>query len=81
MLQNTKELSHYNGELDFVRLKERPYYRQVRTNLQDIEITILYIRRDTHRNNNIQGRKHIEFWQEYFADQDAILVRVVPIEG
>jgi len=79
MLQHTKEVSHYSGDLDFAKLKESDYYRKVRANLKGVKIIIFYINREN--SAELQGRNHIEYWQKYFADQGAILTRVVSIEG
>ncbi|MFC1488835.1 hypothetical protein ACFL6B_03205 [Thermodesulfobacteriota bacterium] len=79
MLQHTNNISHYRGDLDFDKLRESDHYRHVRANLKDVKIIILYINREN--TGNLQGRNHIEYWQKYFADQGAILVRVASIEG
>lgn len=78
LLHNTSEFSHYRGDLDFKHFRKNPYYRKVRGNFDGIEVVLLYIRRDT---PVVQGRKHIQFWQEYFADQGGLVKRVVAIEG
>ncbi len=79
MLHNTSEFSHYTGELDFDKIHRSPYYLKVRANLEGIDVIIFYVRRETPR--KIQGRRHIEFWQQYFLDQSAVVKRVLRIEG
>lgn len=79
MLQHTKELSHYRADLDFTKFSKSNYYRRIRANLNGVKVIIFYINRE--EIGSIQGRDHIIFWQKYFADQGAILTRVVSIEG
>jgi hypothetical protein len=79
MLQFTNGYSQYGGDLDFEAFRKDPYYLKVRSNLEDLEIEILYIRRPS--TNQLQGRKHIEFWQKYFAGQGATLARVRSVTG
>lgn len=78
MLQNTEALDQYKGDIiPFSQFKTTAEYKRLRTDLQGVEVEILYFE----RNVSPQGRKHIEFWQEYFADSGAKLVRVTRIQG
>jgi hypothetical protein len=79
MLEHGPEYSQYRGPLDFEALRSAPYYRRVRTDLQDVEVEIFYIRRNGAE--GIQGARHVEFWQDFFIDQGATLIRVVSIQG
>jgi hypothetical protein len=79
MLQNTKSFSNYSKGSNFEALRKNQYYKQVYTNLNNLNVNILYIRRNAA--HKIQGQKHIKFWQEFFSDQGATLTRVVSIEG
>ena len=79
MLHKTSEFSCYSGKLDFTKFKNIPYFRKIRSNLDGVRISILYVRRETKR--SVQGRKHIEFWQNFFFDQGAIVDYVKAIEG
>ena len=72
MLQNTPELSQYRDQPTFKEFRKTPYYLRTRATLTGVDVTLLYIRRE----NGLQGEKHIEFWQNYFADSGATLSTV-----
>jgi hypothetical protein len=77
MLQNTEVLSQYKEVAPFSQIRDSDIYRRIRTDLTGVDVEILYIRRDS----TIQGRKHIDFWQDYFADSGARLIHVTTIQG
>lgn len=79
MLQHTSGFSQYREATPFSSLRITPYYRTVRARLDGVNVELLYLRRDTAK--NVQTKGHIEFWQEYFADQGAILSRVLQLAG
>ncbi len=77
MLQNTDDLSQYNAIATFDTFRLTPYYRRIRADLAGVDVQVFYIRREGFH----QGRAHIEFWQDYFADTGARLIRVASIDG
>jgi hypothetical protein len=79
MLHKTSEFSCYSGKLDFTSFKNTRYFRKIRSGLDGVRVSIFYIRRETKR--SVQGRKHIEFWQNFFLEQGAIVDYVKTIEG
>lgn len=80
MIHNTAEFSQIRQpNASFAELKASPYYRKVRADMRGVEVSVFYVRRDNMA--HVQGRRHVEFWQEYFAAQGATLARVVAIEG
>jgi len=79
MIQHTPGLSQYRGIESFEDFRTSPYYLQVRTNLPNTDVVILYLRRP--QTVRLQGRRHIEFWQNYFADAGATVSDVVSIQG
>ena len=79
MLQNTAALSQYRGIESFGEFRQAPYYMKLRPNLSGVDVTVFYLRRLNAA--HLQGRRHIEFWQEYFQDAGATLVDVKSIEG
>jgi len=79
MLQHTRELSQYNGAPDFAHLRDTAYYRKVATDLDGVDVTILYLRRDGQHAR--QGKDHIRFWQQYFEAMGATLSRVIALQG
>ncbi len=79
MLQHTSCFSQYHGFEPFDSFCKSPCYLKVRPNLAGVDVTILYLRRA--QAARIQGRRHIEFWQQYFKDAGATVTEVVSIEG
>ena len=79
MLQNTPEFSQYRGLTPFERVKQTDYYRHIQAHLDGVRVKIWYVRRPTAR--HIQGGAHIEFWQQFFMDEGAILEGVDALEG
>lgn len=77
MLHNTAEYSHYRAIPDFNDFRSTTYYRRVRPDLRGVDVELYYLRRD----QTPQGKNHIEFWQQYFADSGAKLVHVIALQG
>ncbi|MFC4352285.1 hypothetical protein ACFOW6_12115 [Fodinicurvata halophila] len=69
LLQYTPRYSHYEDPGDFEEFKNIDYYKEIRTNLKGVEVTLYYVPRDTQR--DIQGQEHLEFWKDYFINQGA----------
>jgi hypothetical protein len=79
MLQHVPgRLSMYGRTPSFEDFKTSPYFMQVRSNLQNTDVAVLYIYRTGVAN---QGTSHIAFWEQYFAAQGAALVAVDAIYG
>ncbi|MGR9107730.1 MAG: hypothetical protein ACU843_12435 [Gammaproteobacteria bacterium] len=79
MLQHTAEWSHYRGELDVKSLLESPYYQQIRTDLHDTEVRILYVRRDGAE--ALQTKAHAYFWADYLQSINARVTLIEKIDG
>lgn len=80
MIHNTPEFSQIRDpQAAFAGFKGSRYFRKVRADLKGVEVVVHYVRRDNMA--HVQGRRHIEFWQEWFAAQGATLAQVVAIEG
>jgi len=77
MLHNTEQFSQYQQLIPFSEFVRTEYYRKVRCNLAGVDVEIIYLRRE----QGLQGKDHIEFWQQYFADCGARLVHVLALEG
>ena len=77
MLQNSAVLSQYRDFYSFAQFKTQDSYRRVRTELRGVEVELWYIGGRSPR----QGRRHVEFWQQFFADTGAKIVRVSMIQG
>jgi len=69
LLQNVPGgIDMYKPLPPFNAFKETPYYQQIRTNLSDVHVFLVYLNRPLVRT---QGRRHVDFWEEYFKDQRA----------
>jgi len=79
MLQHTESLSQYRIRDSLDAFRKRPAYQKVATGLGGVSVVILYIRRE--QAAGIQGRAHMEFWQEFFSQLGARVDRVVSIAG
>ena len=75
MLHHTPEWSHYRGQMDFSDLQKSIYYQRINTDLQNAEVTILYVRRAGME--KLQNKRHAFFWADYI---EAIGGRVTLIE-
>jgi len=79
LLQNVEgKLDMYRELPSFDAFKNTPYYRQVRTDLSDVHVFVLYLNRPF---VHTQGTQHVEFWRRYFADQQAHLDSAVQLFG
>lgn len=79
LLHNVRgKQSHYQSAPDFDSFKGSAYFRQLRTDMSDVDVELYYIRRSA---VHAQGGMHIEFWNRYLSDQGAIVRSVKSIEG
>ncbi len=79
MLQNSENLSLYSGIPDVQDFLKTQAYRRIRSDLDDVKVTILMIRRQTKK--SIQGSELIRFWEELIAGEGGRLVHFKPLEG
>ena len=79
MLEYSEAENQYQSASDFPSFKSTPTYARMRSHLDGVTVTILYLRRDDAA--AIQGMTHIRFWNAWFADQGAAVEDVVAIEG
>lgn len=79
LLENTKNYSLYKTDIDFENFKNSEHWKSVRSDLDDIDVEIFFLRRDgadKFQNTNLR-----KFWINFFEDQGAIVSRFLPIEG
>jgi hypothetical protein len=79
MVQNTKEFSQYSNTEPFAKFRTTAYFSKIACRLEDVDVTVLYLRRDNAR--RVQGKDHVVFWQDYFAAMNGRLKSVVRLEG
>lgn len=78
LLQNVPgKLSHYREKPKFVVFKQSAYFSEVRADLTNIKVKLLYLIRP----GTVQNVEHRLFWEQYFAAQGATVDEVVPIYG
>ena len=70
--------SHYLGVPSGKSLFSTPAMERFRADLRGVDIEVLYIKRV---DNDVQGREHLRFWQDYFSLQGGSLVRVLQVYG
>jgi hypothetical protein len=70
MIEYTKDYSQYPraGDLSFLRYKQSPAYLKFRTDLHDATVNILYVNRQPKGQPVIDGRAHMQFWQDWIVD-------------
>ena len=77
MLQNTTQFSMYHGAADFQAFARSDYGRKAQAQLQGVEVEL-----DVLVNTPaLQTRRNLEFWEDYFDQAGARIVRVDPLEG
>ena len=74
MLQNSAVLSQYSHLESFEEFEHQPAFVKVRPELDDVDVTILYVRRSAEFNR--QNKRHLEFWQSFFAASGARIEEV-----
>ncbi|ASJ72797.1 hypothetical protein [Granulosicoccus antarcticus] len=81
MLQNMPEYSHYRDSQDFSFYVELPYSQKTALSLPPIDVKLLYIARTGYE--TVQSRKHVLFWEQYFANAGAMIdsVKILPAGG
>ncbi len=79
MLQHTPEWSHYRGQFDLNQLMRNNYYQRIRTDLENAEVKILYVRRDG--NEHLQNKRHAYFWSDFIQSLGGRVTLIEKIDG
>jgi hypothetical protein len=69
MLQNSPVLNQYRRPESFEEFEHQPGFVKVRPELDNVDVTILYVRRSSEFNR--QGIRHVDFWQSFFSASGA----------
>jgi len=77
MMQHTMSYTQYTNSVDFKDYKKSAAYQHHLANLNGVTVEIIYIRR--HNSDNIQGKSHIQFWQQYIHSMSGMLTKVKSI--
>lgn len=79
LMQNVPgHLRMYDGIPAFERFKGTPYWLDVKAELDDVDVTVLYLQRPSSQR---LWQQQVEFWSQYFAAQGASVERVLPLSG
>jgi hypothetical protein len=79
MMQNSEAQSHYKGVPDFERFRGSPAFAKYASDMTDVDVTVLYLRRDNAA--GIQGGRHFDYWNQWFTVQGAHIQDALPIGG
>ena len=74
MMHHTSEYSHYRNSTRYKCFSRKTYAYEVATNLNSVNVKIIYLLRDKLRNT--QGEDHMLFWGKYFQDMGATVSMV-----
>lgn len=77
MLHNTPQFSMYSRLDDFQNFRSSAYGQKMQTDLKGVETELHYVMNTP----QLQTRRHLKFWEEYFSNTGARLVAVRPMEG
>jgi hypothetical protein len=78
MIQHSLALNQYTDIKPFSSFQQSNDFFALRSDLRDVNVTVIYVRRSNA--SKIQGRKHIEFWQNYFSAMGASLSEVISLD-
>lgn len=79
MLEHGPAGSQYGSLPDFDDYKASPQFARATSDLTDVDVIVLYLRRDD--GASVQGINHIDFWARWFAAQGASDFKAIPVEG
>lgn len=80
MIQNSKELSFFKTRAaSLAHFIDSPGYVKIRTDLSDVDIDIVIVRRD--KFESLQSRDYIDFWIEVFTSMNANVENIKVTDG
>lgn len=77
MLQNTPLLSMYKGSVDYSAFSASDYGKKAQPELTDVSVELHYLMNSP----QLQTKRNVKFWEDYFAKAGARIVAVRPLEG
>lgn len=77
MLHNTSLFSMYKGIVDYPVFAGSGYARKVQLDLSGVDVEIHYLINSP----ELQTRRNLKFWEDYFTGAGARIVAVRPLEG
>lgn len=77
MLHNTPPFSMYKGPVDYPAFSSSDYGKKAQLELRDVEVEIHYLMNTP----QLQTKRNLKFWEDYFNKAGARIVGVRPLEG
>jgi hypothetical protein len=77
MLHNTVQFSMYRGAVDYVAFADSNYGKKTQLELRDVEVELHYLMNTP----QLQTKRNLKFWEDYFSKAGARIVAVRPLEG
>jgi hypothetical protein len=77
MLQNTAQFSMYKGTVDYATYASTPYGQKTQLELRGVKVEVHYLM----NRPDIQTKRNLNFWEEYFEKAGAKLVSARALEG
>lgn len=77
MLQNTAQFTMYKGPVDFAAFEASEYGRKSLPDLQNVKVELHYLMNSP----QLQTKRNLKFWEDFFARAGARIVAVRPLEG
>lgn len=77
MLQNTPQFSMYKGPVDYATFAASDYGKKAQPELSDVTVELHYLMNSP----QLQTKRNLKFWEDYFGKAGARIVAVRPLEG
>ena len=77
MLHNTPQFSLYKGPVEYAAFAESSYGKKTQLELRNVEVELHYLMNSP----QLQTKRNLKFWEDYFNRAGARIVAVRPLEG
>ncbi|WP_454741357.1 hypothetical protein [Cupriavidus necator] len=77
MLHNTPQFTMYKGPVDYSAFAASDYGKKAQPELGNVEVELHYLMNSP----QLQTKRNLKFWEDYFAKAGARIVAVRPLEG
>jgi hypothetical protein len=67
----------YKGSVDYVAFSESDYGKKSQLELPNVEVELHYLMNSP----QLQTKRNLKFWEDYFSKAGANIVAVRPLEG
>ena len=77
MLQNMPEFTMYKGPVEYSAFAASDYGKKAQSELTDVSVELHYLMNSP----QLQTKRNLKFWEDYFLKAGARIVAVRPLEG